>query len=137
MQSKVQDMALARGKPPTLSVEDYAEETDERGWVGGSADLVGGGRESSSNSIDVLGCGPEGLCSGPRCGPLALIFGEAQGLCYVSRVDLGRDPRPIHLNGPLSCNEGVSGEGCGPVQAGAKGEGAFYGNEAPISFPRA
>ena len=101
MQLEVQDVALAGGKPPILSVEVSAEETDERGWVGGLADLVGGGRESSSNSMDVLGCGPEGLCSGPRCGPLALIFGEAQGPCHVSRVDLGWDPRPIHLNGPF------------------------------------
>ena len=108
MQSEVQDVALAGGKPPILSVEVSVEETNERGWVGGSADLVGGGRESSSNNMDVLGCGPEGLCSGPRCGPLALIFEEAQGRCHVSR-----DPRPIHLNGPLSCSEGVSGEAVG------------------------
>ena len=137
LQSEVQDVALAGGKPPTLSGEASAEETDERRWAGGPVDLVREGRESSPNSLDKLGCGLAGPCSGPSCGPSALSCGEAQGLCLVSRVDLGRDPRPIHLKGPLSYKEGVSGEAYGPVRAVTKGEGAFYGDETPISPPRA
>ena len=50
---------------------------------------------------------------------------------------LGRNPRPGHLKGPLSNREGVSGEACGPVRAIAIEEGAFYGNESPISFYKA
>ncbi|RVW73626.1 hypothetical protein CK203_056981 [Vitis vinifera] len=41
--------------------------------------------------------------------------------CLENRVDLGRDPRP----NPLSLREGVSGEACGPVQAGALADGLF------------
>ena len=50
---------------------------------------------------------------------------------------LGLDPRPSHLKGLLSIRERVSGEACGPVRAVAMGEGAFYGNESPISPSRA
>ena len=92
---KVQDVSLAGGNPPTLSVEASGEESDERGRVGGSVNLVGGGRETSSFSLDTLGFGPEGLCSGPN----VLLFGKAQGPCHVSHEDLGRVSRPIHLNG--------------------------------------
>ena len=65
----VQDVSHARGNPPTLSIEVSGEETDEMARVGDSVDLVGGGREPLSNSLDVLGFGLEGLCSGPSCGP--------------------------------------------------------------------
>ena len=113
-----------------LSGEASAKETVERRWAGGPADLVGGGRESSPISLDEFECGLAGHCSGPSCG-------EAQGPCLASRVVLGRDPRPSHLKGPLSIREGVSGEACGPVRAVAMGEGAFYGNESPITPSRA
>ena len=99
--------------------------------------LRGDGRESSPISLVDFGCGLAGPCSGPSCGPSALSCGEAQGFCLVSWVVLGRTPRPGHLKGPLSNREGVSGEACGPVRAVAMGEGAFYGNETPISPPRA
>ena len=102
LQSEVQDVALAGGKPPTLSGEASTEETDERRWAGGLVDLVGGGREASPNSQDKLGCGLAGPCSGPSCGPSALSCGEAQDFCLVSWVVLGRDPRPNHLKGTLS-----------------------------------
>ena len=84
LQSEVQDVALAGGKPPTLFGEASAEETDERRWAGGPVDLVGGGRESSPNSLDKLGCGLASPYSGPSYGPSALSCGEAQGLCLVS-----------------------------------------------------
>ena len=113
--------------------EASAEGTAERRWVGGPADLVGGGRESSPISMVNCGSGLAGLSSGPSCGPSALSCGEAQDFGLVSRVALGWDPRPS----PLSFREGVSGEACGPVQAGDLEDGAFYGNETPISLPRA
>ncbi|KAL6331568.1 hypothetical protein AAG906_011508 [Vitis piasezkii] len=97
-QMGVQDVSHAGGNPPTLSVEVSGEETDERARVGGSVDLVGGGREPSSNSLNVLGFGSEGLCCGPNV---------------------------------------LSGVGFGSVGVDAKGEGAFYGDEAPVSLPRA
>ena len=111
LQAKVQDVALDGGKPPMPSDKASAEETIERRWAGGPTDLVGGGRESSPISLDEFGCGLASPCSGPGCGPSALSCGEAQGFCLVSRVVLGRDPRPS----PLSLREGVSGEACGPV----------------------
>ena len=137
LQAKVQDVALDGGKPPMPSDKASAEETIERRWAGGPTDLVGGGRESSPISLDEFGCGLASPCSGPGCGPSALSCGEAQGFCLVSWVVLGRTPRPGHLKDPLSNREGVSGEACGPVRAVAMGEGAFYGNETPISPPRA
>ncbi|KAJ9707678.1 hypothetical protein PVL29_002633 [Vitis rotundifolia] len=39
-QMGVQDVSHVGGNPPTLSVEVSGEETDERGWVGGSVVLV-------------------------------------------------------------------------------------------------
>ena len=99
--------------------------------------LRGDGRESSSINLVDFGCGLAGPCSGPSCGPLALSCGKAQDFSLVSRVVLGRDPRPSPLKGNLSFRERVSGEACGPVQAVAMGKGAFYGNETPISPPRA
>ena len=133
LQAEVQDVALTGGKPPMLSGEAFAEETVERRWAGGPIDLVGGDRESSPISLDKFGCGLAGPCNGPSCGPSALSCGEAQGPCLASRVVLSRDPRPSHLKGPLSIREGVSGEACGPVRAIAIEEGAFYGNQSPIS----
>ena len=121
----VQDVSHAGGNPPTLFVEVSGEETDERGRVGGSVDLVEGGREPSSNSLDVLGFGLEGLCSGPSCGPNVLVIGEAQGPCHERQVDLGHVSRPNPLNGLKRRSEGESGVGFGSVGADAKGEGAF------------
>ena len=124
-------MARNGGKTLFPSVEASVEGTDERRWASGPADLVGGGRESSP--ISLVNCG-SGL-AGPRrsSGPSALSCGEAQDFCLESRMVLGRDPMP----NPLSLREGVSGEACGPVQAGVLKDGAFYGNENPSSLPRA
>ncbi|RVW29093.1 hypothetical protein CK203_112343 [Vitis vinifera] len=108
LQAEVQDVALTGGKPPMLSGEAFAEETVERRWAGGPIDLVGGDRESSPISLDKFGCGLAGPCNGPSCGPSALSCGEAQGPCLAS-------------------------EACGPVRAIAIEEGAFYGNQSPIS----
>ncbi|RVW34960.1 hypothetical protein CK203_098267 [Vitis vinifera] len=83
----------------------------------------------------MVNCG-SGLAapsSGPSYGPSALSCGEAQDFGLVSRVALSRDPRPS----PLSLREGVSGEAYGPIQVGDLEDGAFYGNETPISLPRA
>ena len=131
LQVEVQDVARNGGKTLFPSVEASVEGTDERRWASGPADLVGGGRESSP--ISLVNCG-SGL-AGPRrsSGPSALSCGEAQDFCLESRMVLGRDPMP----NPLSLREGVSGEACGPVQAGVLKDGAFYGNENPSSLPRA
>ena len=126
-------MARNGGKFLIPSDEASAEGTVERRWAGGPVDLVGGGRESSPISMVNCGSGLAGPSSGPSCGPSALSCGEAQDFGLVSRVALSRDPRPS----PLSLREGVSGEACGPVQAGDLEDGAFYGNETPISLPRA
>ena len=50
---------------------------------------------------------------------------------------MGRVSRPNPLNGLKRHNEGESGVGFGSVGADTKGEGAFYGDEAPVSLPRA
>ena len=126
-------MARNGGKLLIPSDEASAEGTVERRWVGGPVDLVGGGRESSPIGIVNCRSGLAGPSSGPSCGPSALSCGEAQDFCLVSRVVLGRDPRPS----PLSLREGVSGEAYGPIQVGDLEDGAFYGNETPISLPRA
>ena len=126
-------MAGNGGKPLIPSDEASTEGTAERRWVGGPADLVGGGRESSPISMVNCGSGLAGPSCGPSCGPSALSCGEAQDFCLESWVVLGRVPRPD----PLSLREGVSGEACGPVLVGALEDGAFYGNEIPISPPRA
>ena len=106
--------------------------------------LRGDGRESSPISLVDFGCGLAGPCNEPSCGPSALSCGpsalscgEAQDFSLVSQVVLGRDPRPNPLKGTLSFRVGVSGEACGLVQAIAMGKRAFYGNETPISPPRA
>ena len=52
-------------------------------------------------------------------------------------MDLGRVSRPIHLNGLKRCSEGELGVGFGSVGVDAKGEGVFYGDEAPVSLSRA
>lgn len=128
VQVEVQDVARNGGNPLFHSNEADAEGTVERRWVDGSAVLVGGGRESPPIGMDINGSG----LAGPSrsCGPSALYCGEAQDCCLVSRVDLGRVPRPI----PSSLSDGVSGEACGPGQAD---DGAFYGNKSPVSIPRA
>ena len=92
-----------------------------------------GGRESSFNRLDVFGLGLKGL----YCGPIGLDLGEAQGPFNEIQVDLGRVSKPNDLNGFKRYNKGMMDVGCGPVEADAKGEGAFLGDEAPISLSRA
>ncbi|RVW69750.1 Glycerol-3-phosphate acyltransferase, chloroplastic [Vitis vinifera] len=90
-------------------------------------------RESSFNRLDVFGLGSKGL----YCGPIGLDLGEAQGPFNEIQVDLGRVSKPNDLNGFKRYNKGMMDVGCGPVEADAKGEGAFFGGRGSISLSRA
>ena len=77
LQVEVQDVVRNGGKLLIPSDEASAEGTVEKRWVGGPADLVGGGRESSPISMVNYGSGLVGPSSGPSCGPSPLSCGEA------------------------------------------------------------